>query len=346
VSWVDPDSELMLAATAGLAAQVSDAVQAFQPAVSLPAPHDLSCLVVMGMGGSAVAGEVLAAYAASRSSLPVVLLNDARPPSWLGPRTVLFAMSFSGNTEETLAVTEAALSAGAPVVGISAGGQLAELLAGEGRPFIRLGVDVSQPRAAAGASIAVLLLACEDLGTLEGAREDLGRSVDQLMKRRDELAGGGGLAAEVARRIGRTIPVIHGGPGLGAVAARRWKTQINENAKSPAISGVQPEVCHNEVCGYGQHGDVTRQLLTLVNLRTGLEGQVVDRRYTIFADMTREALAQVITLQAEGEGELARYFDLMTIGDFVSLHMAAREGVDPGPVPILVEMRRLLATGG
>ena len=163
--------------------------------------------------------------------------------------------------------------------------------------------------------------------------------------RRTSLSSGEGLAREIARQIGRTIPLFHGASGLGAVAARRWKTQVNENSKSPAAFGVQPEVCHNEVCGFGQQGDVTRQVLTLVSLRTGLEDAVMSRRFELFAELTAEALARVVDVEASGEGELARFFDLVMIGDFVSLHLAAREGIDPGPVPTLSELKLRLASG-
>jgi glucose/mannose-6-phosphate isomerase len=120
---------------------------------------------------------------------------------------------------------------------------------------------------------------------------------------------------------------------------------MNENSKSPAFFGLQPEVCHNEVCGFGQHGDVTRQILTLVNLRTGLEDAALARRFAVFAEMADEALAAVVEVEGSGEGELARFFDLVMVGDFVSLHLAAREGIDPGPVPALVEIKRRLAAG-
>jgi glucose/mannose-6-phosphate isomerase len=104
-------------------------------------------------------------------------------------------------------------------------------------------------------------------------------------------------------------------------------------------------VCHNEVCGFGQHGDVTRQVLTLVNLRTGSEDPRIVLRFQLFAEATEEALARVIEVEAAGDGELACFFDLVMVGDFVSLHLATRDGIDPGPVPTLTELKRRLASG-
>ncbi len=350
--WLDPDSEDLLPATLGMGDQIAVALAGTVPLPSGLEVERLTSVVVAGMGGSAVAGEVLAAYAASRSPLPVVLVNSSSPPRFLGPRSLVFAVSFSGQTEETLTVTSAALSAGAPVVAVTCGGALAERVAdaGAGGAVVDLAAGsrppVSQPRSAIGATAASLLLACEQIGLLPGAAADLGLACAQLGRRGQSLSSGGGIAADVARQIGRTIPLVHGASGLGAVAARRWKTQVNENAKSPSAHGVQPEVCHNEVCGFGQHGDVTRQVLTLVNLRSGLEDARMARRFELFAQLTSEALSRVVDVEAAGDGELARFFDLVMIGDVVSLHLAGREGIDPGPVPTLAELKAALGSAG
>lgn len=348
--WLDPDSEDLLPATLGMGDQIAVALAGTVPLPSGLDVERLTSVVVAGMGGSAVAGEVLQAFAAPRSPLPVVLVNSSSPPRFLGPGSLVFAVSFSGQTEETLTVTAAALSVGAPVVAVTCGGALAERVADAGGAVVDLAPGssppVSQPRAAIGATAASLLLACEQIGLLPGAASELRLACEQLGRRGRSLSSGGGIAADVARQIGRTIPLVHGASGLGAVAARRWKTQVNENAKSPSAHGVQPEVCHNEVCGFGQHGDVTRQVLTLVNLRSGLEDARMARRFELFAELTSEALSRVVDVEAAGDGELARFFDLIMIGDVVSLHLAGREGIDPGPVPTLAELKSALGSAG
>jgi glucose/mannose-6-phosphate isomerase len=347
-TWLHPDSEDLLGATASLGDQIGSALASFAPIdglPGLPGADGLTSVVVAGMGGSAVAGEILRAYAAPRSKVPVVLVNDYSLPGFVGPGTLWFAVSFSGGTEETAVATAAALKAGAHVVAVTSGGALSEMVRDGGGSVILIQPGVTQPRSAVGATAVPLLLVCEQLGLVTDARAQLEAVVAQLSRRRSELESGAGLAADIARRIGRTIPVFHAGSGLPAVAARRWKTQLNENAKSPAYFGVQPEVCHNEVCGFGQHGDVTRQVLTLVNLRTGSEDPRIVLRFQLFAEATEEALARVIEVEAAGDGELACFFDLVMVGDFVSLHLATRDGIDPGPVPTLTELKRRLASG-
>jgi glucose/mannose-6-phosphate isomerase len=183
-------------------------------------------------------------------------------------------------------------------------------------------------------SLAVpMILLLEQIGLFPGASGWVDAAVMQLEVRRDALVAGES-AQRIARTIGRTIPLLLGAGPLGAVAARRWKTQINENAKAPAFTGTIPELCHNEIVGWGQHGDMTRQVFTLVELRHDEEHPQEARRFDLVRDLLAEVTHDVIEVRAIGEGPLAQLFDLTLVGDFVSLHMAAQEGIDPGPVPV------------
>jgi glucose/mannose-6-phosphate isomerase len=343
-SWLEHDSEQMLSATASLPEHIEIALGTKLGPFD-PLRADTSSIVVLGMGGSSVAGSVLESLAAKRSSVPVISSSGYACPSFVDDRAVVFAVSFSGETEETLEATSTALSRGARVVALTGGGSLADLVADKGGEVISIQPGIPQPRAGVGAMVAPLLLVSEELGAVAGARRDLEQAVEQLRLRMPGLVAGGGPATEIARRIGRTIPIVHGASGLGAVAARRWKTQVNENAKAPAFTAEQPEVCHNEVCGFGQHGDVTRQVLTLVCLHLPGEHGQVTRRFRLVAEAVEEAVGDVVDVTGEGGGELAAFFDLVAIGDVMSLHLAAREGVDPGPVPVLTTLKQDLRDG-
>lgn len=343
-SWLARDSEEMLAATARLPAHIAAALDS-PPVLSPPAGEPRS-VVVLGMGGSAVAGAVLEQLCLERSRVPVVLAGGYRCPEIVGPGTLVFAVSFSGETEETLEAAASAIERGARVVALTGGGSLARLVSDHGGELIAIEDGIPQPRAGVGAMVAPLLLACEQQKILDGARRELSQAVTQLESRLPALVSGEGASKEVAQRIGRTIPIFHGASGLGSVAARRWKTQVNENAKAPAFSGEQPEVCHNEICGFGQNGDVTRQLVTLVNLRMPGEHPQVQRRFELVSELVREAVGDVVTVWGEGESSLACFFDLVAVGDVASLHLAGREGIDPGPVPILTELKDELRRHG
>ena len=230
---------------------------------------------------------------------------------------------------------------------VVAGGGALVSLAGEWHvPVVPVPTTIPQPRAALGAMAIPPLVLLEQIGLFPGALQWVDQAVDQLRRRRDELVRPGSLAEDLARRIGRTIPLVHSSQDLGAAAALRWKAQVNENAKSPAFFNVYPELCHNELAGWGQHGDATRQLITLVNLRHDAEHPQVSRRFDLVVELLREVVADVIEVRAAGEGDLAQLFDLAMIGDFVSLHLAGNEGIDPGPIPVLDELKRQLAQGG
>lgn len=343
MSWVTPDSEDMLAATAGLPEQLAEAATVARAVPGLPGAAGISSVVVAGMGGSGVAGEVLRGVGEPELAVPLVLVADYRLPAFVGSSTLVFAVSFSGETEEVLEVAESAASCGARLVAITGGGRLAGIVDEAGGAVFPVLPGIPEPRAGIGATVAPLLVACERLGLLGGVGHAIDAAVAQLQRRRDTLVAGGGVAADLARSIGRTIPLVQGAAGIGAVAARRWKTQVNENAKAPAFFSVQPEWCHNEVCGFGQSGDITRQVTTIVSLRTAFDHERSVLRSALVRELVGEAVAGILEVSAEGSGALAQLFDLVMIGDFVSLHLAAHDGIDPGPVPVLVEVKRRLA---
>ncbi len=340
------DTEGMFAATAGLPEQIEEAAEAAAGIDGLPAGGAVEQIVAMGMGGSGIAGNILLAAAGPLLPLPVVVTKSYECPAFVSETSLVFAISFSGNTEETLqAVSDAALQ-GAKVVVITSGGELATLARSWGVPLIPVPASLPQPRTGVGAMSIPPLVVLERMGLLPGARHWIAAAVEQLRSRRDQIMAAGPACepAAIARQIGRTWPVVHGGGLIGATAAQRWKTQVNENAKSPAFWNAQPELCHNEVCGWGQSGDVTRQLLTLVYLRHDAEHPQVSRRFELVRQLVSEVVAHVIEVRAGGDGDLAQLFDLVLIGDFVSLWLATHEGIDPGPVPVLEELKAQLAS--
>ncbi len=340
------DTEGMFDATAGLPEQIEEAAEAARGVDRLPGAESIEHVVVFGMGGSGIAGDVLAAAAGPLLPVPVIVAKSYECPAFVSDASLVFAISFSGDTEETLQATTDAALQGAKVVAITSGGELAHLAGEWGAPVIGVPEGLPQPRAAIAALSIPPLIVLERMGLLRGAGHWIGVAVEQLKRRRDQLvnSGPGSQAATVARQIGRTWPLIHGGGPMGAAAAQRWKTQVNENAKSPAFWNIQPELCHNEVCGWGQAGDVSRQLITLVQLRHDAEHPQVSRRFDLVRELVDEVVADVIEVRAEGDGDLAQLFDLILVGDFVSLWLAAQEGIDPGPVPALTGLKAALAS--
>ena len=336
------DTQGMREAHASMPDQIERAATAARHLEGLPDHDWVEQIVVLGMGGSGIAGDVVHAVTSALSPVPITVVKNYELPAFVGEGTLAFAMSFSGNTEEVLeSATEAAVQ-GAKVVAVTSGGELERLASGWGSPISKIECDVSQPRAALGALVTPPLVALERVGLFPGATQWIALALEQLRRRREVLLSDASPARDIARRIGRTLPVIHGGGALGVAAAQRWKTQVNENAKAPAFWSAQPELCHNEVVGWGQNGDVTRQVLSLVQLRHNVEHPQVERRHQLVGESMREFVADVIEVRAEGEGDLAQLLDLIFVGDFVSLVLGFAEGIDPGPISAIDELKSAL----
>ncbi|HZP28952.1 MAG TPA: bifunctional phosphoglucose/phosphomannose isomerase [Acidimicrobiia bacterium] len=346
------DSLGMLEALRGWPEQLAAAHEAAAriDRAALPNPADFDNIVVLGMGGSGIVGDVLVTVGTATLPVPIVVLKQYRTPAFVGARTLAFAVSYSGDTEETVEMARGALAAGATLVTLSCGGELGRLADERGALHLPCPVGIAMPRAALGAMVAPLFVTLFRMGLLPEAHAGLVKAQQQLARRRDqcrpEVEGAANPARELARRIGRTIPLVYGTGGLGAVAAMRWKTSVNENAKAPAFWNQYPELDHNEICGWGQHGDVTRQLITLVELRHGLEHPQLARRSAATRALVEEAVAQIVDVEAEGEGRLAQLLDLIYVGDWTSVYLALDNDVDPGPIDAVAQLKEMLNQQG
>jgi glucose/mannose-6-phosphate isomerase len=333
-------------AVAGLPEQLDSAHELMGSVdfTGLPGPEGIDAIVVLGMGGSGMAGDVLAAVGTSLP-VPIVVLKGYRAPAFIGPRTLTFAVSYSGNTEETVSMTEGALEAGAPVVTVSCGGALGDLARAYGKTALACPTGL-MPRAALGALVAPLFVTLFKIGMFPEAHALLVNAQVQLARRRDRCAPNvdreKNPARELARKIGRTIPLVYGGGALGRVAAQRFKNDVNENAKAPAFWASYPELNHNEICGWGQHGDVTRQVFSLVQLHHGYEHARLTKQMRLSRDLVEEVFVQVLEVEAEGEGRLAQLLDLMYLGTWVSCYLALDNDVDPGPIDAIAQLKAAL----
>jgi glucose/mannose-6-phosphate isomerase len=336
------DTVGMFDLAAALPEQVAAAAALGAEVDGLPAHDEIEQVVVLGMGGSGIAGDVLAAIAGPFMPVPVTVVKGYEAPASVGDGTLCFAISYSGDTEETVEAAQAAAVAGARMVVLSTGGALGDLATSWGAPHVQL-PECPMPRAGIGSVSIPPLIVLERVGLFPGATQYVADAVEQLKRRRDKLIVDGGPAQRLAREIGRTMPVVYGGDAIGAAAAYRFKCQVNENAKAPAFWASMPELAHNEICGWGQHGDVTRQVMTAVRFRHAFEHPQVTRRFDLTYDIVDEVVHAVLDIDAQGEGALAQVFDLIIQGDFVSLHMAAEAGVDPGPIPVLLDLKAALA---
>ncbi|MCP5026188.1 MAG: hypothetical protein GY929_07865 [Actinomycetia bacterium] len=327
------DSLGLREATAALPEQIDAARLASAAIPGLPDPAGIENIVCLGTGPGGLAGDIVAAVAAPQAPVPILVHRGYSLPAFVSTSSLVLVLSATGHTEETIEATEGATRAGARLVAVTGEGPLCELARSALAPVIDVPPSIPVARAAIGALAVPPLLILEQLGLFRGADQYVRLAVDQLRRRRDELLADDNPAARLALRIGHTLPLIYGGGAIGGVAARRWKTQFNENAKVAAFDNQLPEMAHNEVSGWGQHGDVTRQVFTQIDLRSDEEHPQLIGRFDRLDEATGEVVGSIHRVDAAGEGRVAQLFDLILQGDFVSLQLAAAAEIDPGPTP-------------
>jgi len=342
------DPQAMLSHIHALPDQVEDA---WALAHALPLPEDYRrprLIVVSGMGGSAIGGDYLAALVAHASPVPILVVRGYDLPAYVsGGEVLVIASSNSGNTEETLAAYDAAGRRGVRRLAITTGGELAARAAADGVPLWQFTYS-SQPRAALGWSLGLLIGLADRLGLAADLAAGVAEAVALLRQERPafgpevpaERNGPKRYAGQFCGRIGLII-----GAGIMAPVARRWKGQINENAKNWAEFDELPEQNHNGVAGTELPERGLEQIFCLL-LRSGYDHPRVALRH----DLTyRLLLQQGITtdmLQARGRSRLAQMLSATQFGDYVSYYLAMLNEVDPTPVPQIENLKAGLARAG
>ena len=340
------DSLGMREAIFGLPDQLAAAARRLSVTGSLPAHDDVANVLVVGTGAAGWVGDLVAAVAGPFMPVPLVVHKGFEPPSFVDGSTLVVAVSASGESPETVASATTCLEAGARLFAVTSGGRLGALADAHEAPTVFLPAAGSPipTRTRIGALAVPVLDALDSLGFYPGSRDWIGAAVDQLRSRSAELATDDNVATRLASRLAGTMPIVYGGGSLGLVAAERWKVQLNQTAKTPSWAGELPGVVHGEIAGWGQHGDITRQVMSLVMLRHDDEAPEIDEQFATVDHWTDEVMATVATVSAEGEGRLAQLLDLALIGDVVALHLADRAGIDPGPTPAISASPAALAT--
>lgn len=287
-------------------------------------------VVVLGMGGSAIGGDLARTLAARHARVPILVSRDYEAPAFVGPETLVIASSYSGNTEETLSATEQALTAGARILAISTGGTLAELASSRGFPLLRFRYD-AQPRAALGYSLFSLLGILSSLDYVPAALLKIDEALTQI---RERTAAYGvdsptslNPAKELASALHGSLAVVYGG-GILAEVARRWKGQFNENAKHWAFFEQFSELNHNAVIGY-EHPEALAEKIVVVILSSALNHPRIGLRERITASILGRAGIHNRVVRAEGQGELAQVCSIVVLGDFVTYYLALLNGADP-----------------
>ncbi len=344
------DGQNMLGHIDALPDQLADAWRAAQTMPLIPASA-LERVVIVGMGGSAISGDLLAALVQDTCVLPLQVFREySLPPYAAGPGTLVIALSFSGSTEETLSAAAQATERGARLLAITTGGPLADLADRAGGEVWPIAYD-SQPRAALGWLYGLLLGAAARLGLTPPLEADIAEAVERLRDDRARWTAASPTSRNPAKRVAGQmmdcIPVIWGA-GLLAPVAARWKTQLNENAKTAAYAEQMPELNHNAIVGILTPEELMRrhkfQIVQLVSRE--YDHPRVALRHRATESLLREAGIIAEVVRAHGRSRLAQQMNLIQFGDYISFFLAMAYGVDPTPIPPILMLKDRLAAAG
>ncbi|HEX7059086.1 MAG TPA: bifunctional phosphoglucose/phosphomannose isomerase [Solirubrobacterales bacterium] len=299
-------------------------------------PSDSAGVMVCGMGGSAIGGDLAAAALGDRLTRPLLTIRGYGLPSWATPEWSVLCSSYSGETEETLACFAAAGVLGARRIVAGTGGALIDAAREAGVPVVGL-PGILQPRAAVAYMFAIAAGIAALSGAAPGVRTEIDAAAGFL---EEQVANLLFRAAEIAAALEGTVPVIHGAD-LTAPVARRWKTQVNENAKLPAFFAELPEADHNEICGWGERA--VEAGFSAVFLEDRDQHPRVARRFELTAAAIAESGAPTVRIETAGDTRVARLLWATILGDLVSVKLAEARGVDPLPVEALDSLKAALS---
>ena len=313
-------------------------------AFRLPSEYrNVERVVIVGMGGSAIGGELLADLASLEDSPPLTVCRDYQIPHHVNGNTLLLACSYSGETEETLSSFREGLDKGAKIVAVTGGGTLAREAEERHLPVFRVSYE-GEPRAALGYSFIVPTVLLMKLGLISDKVRDFGEAVDVLEQMVPGLAEKSPLqknpAKEIAADLLDRLVVIYGAGIFGSVA-RRWKTQFNENSKVWAFVDLLPEAHHNSVVGYPIPAGVRDRTFCIL-LRPGTLHPRIDLRYGITRELLERESIPHRTLEGQGKSALSQMLSTILLGDYISYYLAILQEVDPSPVATIDYIKQRL----
>lgn len=308
-------------------------------------PRTPSRVLVVGMGGSAISGDYLAAWLDAEGKVPIFVSRAYELPNWVDRDTLVLAFSYSGKTEETLASFAQARQKGAMLGAMATGARLEELAKDYGAPFARI-QDGLQPRAALPAAFGTAAMFLDRLGLLdaEAALKKTARTLrEAVVEVAPDVPATKNEAKRTALALQDTVAAVYSG-GVLTPTARRFANQLNENGKVISFWGQMPEMNHNELVGWAGDDDLDR--FTAVFLRYADEHAQAKARYDFTGRLIQERGGRVVQMEARGDTIPERLLTVSLTGDAVSVYLAALRGIDPTPVKVIQELKAKVGETG
>ncbi len=330
---------------AGLPGQFEEAWRASRALALPPDYRDVRRIAVLGMGGSGIGGSMLRALALELGAgVSVDVVRGYLLPAWVDDGTLVIASSNSGNTEEVVATFDAAILAGAKCIAIATGGRLLDAARAHSAPALTFTWQ-GEPRSALGWSFASLLAICDGLGLIPDVEQDLVPAIAHmraLIAQIDrDVPEASNPAKQLARRLVGSLPLFVGAEALAPVAYR-WRTQVNENAKSWAAADELPEMNHNAPLGYAAPAGVASSIHTVL-LRHASAHPRTALRIELTLEQMRTAGVAAEVLDVPGPSVLSQMLWAVQFGDFASYYLGLLYGVDPSEVRALEWMKGRMA---
>lgn len=322
--------------------RAAEIVRKWTPKISVSG--DLDVIVVSGLGGSAIAGDMVAALRADDLPVPLLTNRTYGLPNFVSNKSLVICESYSGNTEETLSAYEEARKRGAKIVCITSGGKLAEMAEQDGVDVIMV-PGGQPPRSATGYMFVPMLFILEKLGIVPPITDQLQPALDMLKESREgwnpNVASDDNECKLLAQELHERIPLVYGSTGITAVIAFRWKTQINENAKVHAFCNVFPELNHNEIMGW-ELANLESEAFAAVFLRDPSDiSRIADRIRITSTLIPRGFMTRDIQLR--GRNNLEKLLWGFYLGDLASVYLAFTYDIDPTQISGIDRLKEELA---
>jgi len=320
--------------------------QAWQMAMNFGLPQDyskVSKIVIIGMGGSAIGGDLISKLVASEANLPIIIHRDYDLPAFIDSKTLVIASSYSGMTEETLSSFEQALETDSKKLVITTGGKLKIMAEERNIPVFSFDYK-AQPRAALPFSLLPILSFLQRLGFINDKSADVTETVEVLQKLSQRINESVSLsenpAKQLVNRLYGHLPIIYGADILSEVA-HHWKTQLNENSKAWAFYEVSPELNHNAVVGYQFPPELASKIVVVL-LRSAYLSKRIKRRYQLTCQLLEQANVSFQFLDGDGTSPLSQMMSLVLFGDYTSYYLAILYKTDPSPVEAIDYLKEQL----
>lgn len=294
-------------------------------------------VVIAGMGGSAIAGDLVAATIQQEALVPVQVVREYSTPAWVNPKhTLLIASSHSGNTEETLSIVYEAHSKGIPIICITRGGKLQKFCDTNGIPCLIFKHD-GQPRSAVGISFASMLAILFTQGLISDPSEAIQNAVEAMISQQKIIGVDSPIHQNPAKRlagqmVGRNLTLF--GSGILVPIARRWKGQINELAKTWCLYDTIPEACHNTISGSQFPEDPICTNFAFF-LKSASDHPRNKKRIDLLQNILMVQGFVTDSLTIRGKTDMEILWNALSFGDFTAYYLAIANGVDPSPVPVI-----------